>query len=159
MKKLYSVSLSLALTLSTLLFLTNCNGIETKDESNTKKELVLEEIDTSFPHFEMIDKPTDLKGKTLSGVFIYDGFEGATSLEVGLKEALDKSKDGIYGKFYRYSVGVSANNRIDMVFYFPKNLDVPNIHYLDKDLIIEFVCEEGNPSKGNRVISIKRGNQ
>jgi hypothetical protein len=159
MKKLYPGSLFLALTLSTLLFLTNCNGIETKDESDTKNGLILEEIDTSFPHFEMIDKPTDLKGKTLSGVFIYDGFEGETSIKEGLKEALDKSKDGIYGRFYRYSAGVSANNRLDMVFYFPKNSNVPNIRYMDKDLIIEFVCEEGNPSKGNRVISIKRGNQ
>lgn len=159
MKKLYSISLSLTLTLSTLLFLANCNGIDTKDELNTKNELSLEEIDTSFPHFEMIDKPSDLKGKTLSGVFYYDGFEGETSIKEGLKEALDKSKDGIYGRFHRYSAGASANNRLDMVFYFPKNSDIPNIHYLDNKLIIEFVCEEGSPTKGNRVISLERGKE
>ncbi len=144
-----------------MLFLssTGCNETKNEDNSNKKNEVVLEEIDSSFPHFQMMDKPGELKGKTLKGVFIYDGFEGETYKDIGegLKNFLEKSNEGIYGKFYRYSSNDVGNYRLNVVLFIPKNIDVPNVSYGDSNLIIEFMCEEGNPSKGNRVISIERG--
>ena len=101
----------------------------------------------------MIDNPENLKGKTLKSVFTYD-LDRGTQIKDGLKDLLNQSNKGLNIKCYSYGLG-EGGQLLDIVFFISKDMKVPNVHYLDR-VIVEFICEEGNLNRGNRVISITR---
>ena len=117
--------------LMTFLLFISCNDKKTNSdskiniESNDQTEISLYEIDQKFPHHEMLDNPENLKGKTLTGVFIldelldpvsHDEFSDPISLEIGLKDFMKKSNDGVFCKFYTYfSLILNKINNINVL--------------------------------------------
>ena len=127
----------------------NMNSMNSKEENIS----VNTNTDEEFPHNEMIDNTENFKGKTLKSVFTYN-LDGTTDIKDGLKDLMNQSINGLNIKCYSYGLG-KGSNKLDIVFFIPKDMKVPNVHYLDR-VIVEFICEEGNLNIGNRVISITR---
>lgn len=139
--KIISFSILFSIIITTL----SCGGV--KNEKNIEE--------ATFPFFEFLDNTVNFKGQTLKSEFIYNGDVNENSIKLGLSELLANSEKGISIKCYKYGGQVASDGRLDVILFIPKDVKVPNAHYLD-EITIEFTCEEGKTNSGNKVISIIR---